>query len=855
MARSLRIRFLALIALLSTLTQMSAVTILLPPDASPLETLAGREIQRYVFLRTGELLPIQAAGQAHRGKTILVARKDRPTVAGAARQAAWLSASADLGPQEYRLKTQPASGTAQTLWIIGGDDLGTLYGAYAFAERLGARFYLDGDVLPSRRIKLELSGYDVRAQPLFPLRGLVPFHDFPEGPDWWTADEWEAVLAQATKMRLNFVGLHTYPKGALGPEPTVWIGLPQDVNADGTVKLSDATSWHNTQRFAEYGCYRPERTGDFHFGGAQLFESDNFGPEVNGPEDFPFPQTPEARVALMNRTGAMLRDVFSYAHAHGIKTCVGTEGPLNIPEVIKSRLAEAGLNPTNSATVQQLYEGMFTRIQRTFPIDYYWIWGHEGEINQGVFLDDLRGAVAAAEATRPPFGLAICGWGWITDNFRAIHQALPQDIAFSAINLSVGNAPVSTNFAQLAPRSRWAIPWFEDDPALITPQLWVGRTRKDAADALAYGCNGLMGLHWRTRVLGPNISALAQAAWDQSCWHPLPSQSSATNSPHTSQDPKAATDPKQAARSLPALDFYQDWAAAQFGHGPAEACARLFASLDGRFPRPCDWNRGPGVITVNRQPWEKVKSQYQFVDEFSRLRPQVRGAAERERFDWWLNSFRYTAAMAHLGCARAELNRLMTELWNQSDPALKRQSARAQALPLRLQLVTLLEEMYRHLLATVHNTSELGMLVNVEQQSLLRTRLLTAHDDMLRDMLGEELPAQAYPGKKYRGPLRIIVPTRRPSLPAGDSLKLKVIILAEEQPKEAVACCRPLGQGRFSRLPLTHVARGVYGVVLPPATPQGLEYYVQVTDTHGNLVRYPSSAPSLNLTAVAEMPR
>lgn len=975
---------LASTAFLFTLSGMRAATIVLPPEASPLETLAAREVQRYVYLRTGELSPIKTGGHEEKGQTILVARRDHRAAASVDRESAWRSASAELGPQQFVLKTQVSTPGAKSLWIIGGDDVGTLYGAYAFAERLGARFYLDGDVIPDRRIKLDLSGYDVRAQPLFPLRGLVPFHDFPEGPDWWTVEEWKSVLAQAVKMRMNFVGLHTYPKSALGPEPTVWIGLQEDVNADGTVKLSDATSWHNTQRFAEYGCYRPEKTSDFSFGGAELFESDDYGPEVNGSDDFPFPKTPEASVALMNRTGDMLRRVCDYARSHGIKTCVGTEGPLNIPEVVKARLLGAGLNPTNPATVQKLYEGIFTRIQRAFPVDYYWIWGHEGEINQEMFLTDMRSAVAAAEATKPPFGLGICGWGWITENFQALHQALPRGIAFSAINLSVGNSPVSPNFAELEQRPRWAIPWFEDDPAMITPQLWVGRMRKDAADALKYGCTGLMGLHWRTRVIGPNVSALAQAAWDQSGWNPPQDRAPAANAiqvlggqvasflnspisgtdqaplyqdvrfnlggyqlalpngryavtlkfcepayaaagkrvfgvrlqgreviqhldvfarvgqnaaldltfkdvvvadgclriefvkevefpcvaalavqgPTASrklncggpayQDYEADPGPEQVARFLPSLDFYEDWAAAQFGRDLAGASARLLAALDGRFPRPCNWNRGPGVISVNPQPWEKVKSQYQFVDEFARLRPQVRGAGERERFDWWLNTFRYTEAMARVGCARGELDRAMAELSKQTDPEVKRRLVREKALPLRLQLAVLLGEMYGYLLATVHNTSELGMLVNVEQQAMLRTQLLTAHDKTIRDILGQDLPAEAKPRKNYCGAERIVLPTRRPSLPVGESLQLKVLILAEKQPKEAAAYWRPLGRGRYSRIPLAHVARGVYGVKLPPVTSQGVEYYVQLTGAGGNLVRYPASAPGLSLTVVAE---
>ena len=39
------------------------------------------------------------------------------------------------------------------------------------------------------------------ARPLFAIRGIQPFHDFPEGPDWWNGDDYKAILGQLPKLR------------------------------------------------------------------------------------------------------------------------------------------------------------------------------------------------------------------------------------------------------------------------------------------------------------------------------------------------------------------------------------------------------------------------------------------------------------------------------------------------------------------------------------------------------------------------------------------------------------------------------------------------------------------------------
>lgn len=160
-------------------------------SASDLERVAANEIRRYLYLRTGELAPLETRAA---GACIVVGSKDSDVVRESIGADATLGAEIrDLGPQQYRIRTLESS---SKVLISGGDALGTLYGAYRFAEHIGVRFYLHGDVLPDGRMPLKIPVIDDRGKPLFETRGIQPFHDFPEGPDWWNLDDYKAILAQ-----------------------------------------------------------------------------------------------------------------------------------------------------------------------------------------------------------------------------------------------------------------------------------------------------------------------------------------------------------------------------------------------------------------------------------------------------------------------------------------------------------------------------------------------------------------------------------------------------------------------------------------------------------------------------------
>ena len=969
-----------------------------PRGASQMETLAAREVRRYVYLRTGRLLPMltEPKGMLPKGDLILVARKDRPLVRSGA-DAQLLASLDSLAPQSYWLKTIPSQRSsaagAKILLLAGGDDPGTLYAAYRLAEDLGVRFYLHGDVVPDEPVEWELPTLDERAAPLFALRGIQPFHDFPEGPDWWNRDEYLAVIGQLPKLRMNFFGLHTYPEERPNAEPTVWIGLTADQGANGNVKFSYPSSYMNTLR-GNWG-YAAEKTGDYVFGSAALFERDDYGPEVMF-GFMPSPTTLEASNEVFERTARMLREAFSFAHQVGVKTCVGTETPLVVPKLVQERLKALGKNPADPSVIQALYEGIFRRAADAYPLDYYWFWTPEGWTWSGVKEDeikattsDLADAIAARAKVQAAFSLATCGWVLGPQQDRAMFdKVLPKGMAVSCINREVGYTPVDAGFAEVHGRSKWAIPWLEDDPALSSPQLWAARMRRDAADALSYGCDGLMGIHWRTRALGPNIGALAHAAWEQGAWaEAYKSAAPAAEPPRTAgpvggqvaafpNNPIADTadaplyqtvrynlsgyhlpatngtctvtlkfcephynaagvrvfDVKVQGRTvlqnldlfarvgknraldftytnimvtngwvdidfvprvefpsiaaiavegngfatrincggpaygdyaadappteppppiLPATrDFYEDWASHEFGPEVGTLAAAIFQRIDGALPKPCTWVDGPGGIQPDKRPWDQVKKEYAFVDDFVALGPAVRGAGNRERYDYWLNTFAYLRAVGEVDCAWGEYNGVIEKVKQEKDAAAQKEMARRLALPLRLKLVGLVREVFDHLLATVSTTGELGTVANWNQHNL--PGLLTRPGEELAKLLGEPLPAEAQPARQYHGPTRIIVPATRTSFAASEALKLKVIILSETPPRAANLYWRKLGQHRFGQVPLKWVERGVYSVQLPARAKADLEYYIQVEAEGGKPVYFPATAPKLNLTVVTD---
>ncbi len=389
-----RILFILILFIASVAELSFGQTIVYPAESYLQELLASKEVRRYIYLRTGQNLLLKKNNSIPENEDIILIANDDNKMVESLRD----SLSHKTKPGGFIIKTVNQN-SRKILIITGYDSISTLYGAYRFAEHLGVGFGLTRDVIPDKIIKLDISGFDEVGEPLLKTRGILPFHDFPEGPDLWNTDDYMVVISQLAKLGMNFIGLHTYPRWSTtmdkdgnvpqGPEPTVWIGLQQDINSDGTVKWSYPAYYAHAHRPDRIWGFAELDTDRFHAGASQLFESNSYGSDVIGEV---IPTDAQSSNRVFNRTGNMFKKAFSHAKNLGVKTAVGTELPMGLepkgPEVdydwiramlpkLQKRLIAMGKDPKDPSSIKQVYKGIFERIKRTHPLDYYWLWSWE----------------------------------------------------------------------------------------------------------------------------------------------------------------------------------------------------------------------------------------------------------------------------------------------------------------------------------------------------------------------------------------------------------------------------------------------------------------------------------------------
>lgn len=812
--------------------ESKTLTIYYAKDASPKEILAAKELQKYIYVRSGELpeIAVYEGKEQVKGKAIILSQFEKFE-----NKSNVIKVEGD----SYLLKSEEKD----QLFIVGGSSEGILYGAYKYIESLGVGFMIDGDIIPDEKLDtVKLNGFNETHNPAFALRGIQPFHDFPEGPDWWNEEDYKAVISQLPKMGMNFIGFHTYPEkrpfgGWERAEPMVWIGTKDQFNKNGTVKSAYPVLHSNTADST--WAYYPKNTSDYHFGASQLFETDRYGASymknVSG-----WPHTEKENVKIFDEVGSMLGNTFTLAKDLGVKTCIGTETPLTIPFDVQQRLIAQGIDLNSKEARVKLYEGIFSRIMATHPLDYYWFWTPEtwtwdGQNDAAVekTIQDIQSAIQAKSNVKAPFTLATSGWVLGPARDRAEFDNLfPKEMPFSVINREVGFTPVESAFKNVNNRPKWQISWVEDDPAMVTPQFWAGRILKDASDAFRFGCTGMMGIHWRTKNISPSFMALARSGWDADKYK----------------------SPGDSIRHINPSEIYKEWASLQFGPKAAAQLGNLFTSLDGgefklgskdrhaNFPRTADWGKkGPGMIKPNYETWEKYQKKYDFIKTYENAKNLVVGKGNLERYNYWLNTFYYAKYQGNVGCILADMERLNGQIGKAKSKEEKIKLAN-ELIAKRNEVAKTWEKMGDCLMQTVSTNGEMGTIANLEQHNLGSLNQIHQYDKVLTELLGD-IP-EIKMSTAYKGETRIVMPTRQTIIKQGESLVTKVRILSSQKIASVKVFYKALNEKNYTEKALKNVNRNVYQLEITPKeyNQNSFTYYVEVK-TGTKTVRSPQSEP------------
>lgn len=871
-------------------------TIVSPTNGSTSELFAAKELRRYIFLRTGTAPALATADDYSTlpaGEVIVVAEDASPLVSELKGEYGNVDAPNSDNRKGYLIKSL-SKDDRNILVVTGANVETTLFAAYRFAEIIGCHFNLAGDVIPDKKIEqyLDISGYDEKSQPWFELRGNLPFHNFLAGPDLWSKADYKSFITQQAKMGLNFFGLHHYPErgeptSLEGPEPHVWIGHKDDVNEDGTInEMSAYTShWASTYRTGEnsWSGTTPVKTTDFSDGADKLFPYDEMASDAMG---FEQAVTAAEKAEVFNNVGFLLRDAFTHARELGVKTALGTEAPLafepgnpditsegdpahiitedwirTCPPDVQDRMSDVhgytiptSRGADNEAFAKALYEGMFTRIMRTHPLDYFWIWtyemwsygGHEPSREQKeAVADDYKYAHEVMTQMDTPFELATFGWkvgssGGDGDELE-FHDDLPQDVPFGTLWDDAQGmwAVLPTG------REGWSSCWYEEDWGLIQPQLRNMHIYNEVANGLKDGgVQALIAKHWRINSTAPMSSAHANLVWDSRVpvSEPMPTIADGVDKYPLFDiwNPNPARQPDEFVCWV--NKHYQDWAQANFGPEKAVEIGSLLAMADrlgepkytgegveGAIPRSSKFLPSTLNELEDNDPTSITDSNYlkaiHVYTEFCSYKDQIVGAGNRDRYMYWYHFFKGQIELIKMAMYRHRY--VASDL---TDTAMKDM------------LLNSWSNLMTHEMQRVRNVSELGVITQLHQSTL---------GDTIRVELGISDPIST----TYVGDKAVRAMPEVTQVYPNEDFEQKVLFLGAGGITDPTMYYREIGStGEFSTVALTSIngSSHVMEATLPNPG-YDFEYYIAAS-IGGDTVTYPvtggDGATNINKTVV-----
>ncbi|HVN03567.1 MAG TPA: hypothetical protein VMT86_04060 [Bryobacteraceae bacterium] len=761
------------------------------PGTSFRSRLAGRELLR---------------GLAGLFPAVEVRLSDSPASNGDVAIALRVDNSGLGNPEAYEIRNDGSQ-----IVLRGAGEQSLLYAVFEFLERQGAFFGIDGvsyPIDPASRVLLPAVGQPWRASPRFATRGLLPWPDFLNCITVYNEEDFRAYFESMLRMRFNTFGMHVYT----GANQWAESYLSFEYAGAGHLSFLDNSA---SNRWG----YLPERTSRFTMGGAQFFDAEVFGSDATRLARDPWEQAERAR--------ALLRAGFDHAARLGIKTGIGFE-PYQIPdEILRALPPEVRLDKSSgprfdveSRTAKDMLEVRLAQLLEAYPqVDYVWLWEDE-DMNwesrkTGVPLSvtPFREAYDFLRRNAPHKRLVLAGWGGVARHFEHFHRNLPGDIIFSCLNDSLGWDLVDESFGKLENRERWPIPWLEDDPSMWFPQFRASRFELDMNRAVQFGCQGLLGIHWRHRIVDPTAGFQARFSWEP---------------------------------DLKLSDYYAAYAGTQAGGDRAKKLAAILADADqtrklmstnpgevsGGHAVQHEFSGDYGEAFMYWEPYHPldrvVSSQKQVAARLRAITDQAAGPNERERLEYLTRHVEFLIPYAEAFDLAHSMDRILKDSAEMKKAGHIDEAAdtvRDECVPLWLKLAPCVRRVmldYQGIIATRNDLGQLASMHNkLVRLALIRLRL------SMREYLGE-LPAeveQMYtqsiaPDEKMAA--RVFLPTRPTLFTGEDTVRLTIVVPGMEGVRSVTVRTRPRG-GEWSSKPAELVQRRTYQTTLGPF-PGATEY-------------------------------
>lgn len=493
----------------------AAPAIYLGPEASNIEQIAATDLQRLLYSSTGALYPIEtvdAVPEQAQG-IVLGTSQSLP-----ATYSAWPFGLEEPGADGYILFSESED---NGLVIIAGETPAAAQnGVYGFLEELGFGFYTSQETLPDSFADvpaLKRAPFGKSVTPAFAVRGSLPVYDYLMGHSTWDIPDYKAYVDALVRMRMNMVTFYVRDD-----QPFAAYEFDGELLGGEPLANMENARWD----------VNPLATEEFFAGTGRFFARKTFGASDALVE--------ESRPAIQ-QAKAILREAINYAKTRGLQASLGFE------------VKGDALDPV----VRDRFETRLRGVLEDYPhIDCLWLWQAEGKglhpgedpkarsawqsyANRwsGAFEDvpDARRRAEAArmvlfamhgkqliDALRPDIRLVVSGWGgdaWLqcTDLYPGMDALLPKDIALAALDNIWTTANISSVYDKISPdRQCWPIIWHEFNGDLWMPQPNLYETAGACRDARSKGCNGLIGVHWRTRSVEEAMTYTARFAWDPS---------------------------------------------------------------------------------------------------------------------------------------------------------------------------------------------------------------------------------------------------------------------------------------------------------------------------------------------------